>query len=114
MNPRHISKRLQDIDQAIAKIYDVRRLLVKYPHEELLPEVVHNATLYSLIIIGEAIRHLGPEFRGANPHIQWEEMVGLRNRLTHQYFNVELEYIETLISEYLAKFGQEIEILLGK
>jgi len=112
MNPRNTQTRLEDILKALGNIYDVRRLLTKYPHEELLPEIVYNSTIYSLIIIGEAIKHIDPKYRNRYPHIKWKELISLRNELTHEYFAVNLDYLDTLIDEHLREFAQEIAKIL--
>lgn len=53
----------------------------------------HQAVVMSLMIIGEAVartanRH--PDFVSAHPEIPWREMRGLRNRIAHGYFDVDL------------------------
>jgi len=44
-----------------------------------------------LEIIGEASRNLSDEFREDNPEIPWSQIIGMRNRIVHAYFNVDLE-----------------------
>ena len=47
-----------------------------------------NAVLRVLEIIGEASARISPETRAAHPEIPWTQMVGMRNRLIHEYFRV--------------------------
>lgn len=112
MNRRSNQARLSDIFKALGVIYDVRRLLIKYPYEELLPEVAYAATINNLIIIGEAIKHIDREFKEAHREINWSEMVGLRNELAHQYFNVNAEYLDALIDDHLRDFVEAISKIL--
>ena len=48
------------------------------------------ALVQLLEIIGEAVRALSPSFRQDHPEIPWKKMVGMRDRLIHGYFDVNL------------------------
>ena len=43
-----------------------------------------------LIIIGEAAKHIPAHFRNEHPEIAWRDMCGMRDILTHAYFNTDL------------------------
>lgn len=42
-------------------------------------------------ILGEAAGKLSPEFQKKNPDIPFTDIVGMRNKLIHHYFEVDLE-----------------------
>ena len=44
--------------------------------------------MWNLRLIGEAATHVPPAVQKACPHIQWGRIIGLRNRLTHGYLDV--------------------------
>lgn len=46
-----------------------------------------------LEIIGEAAAQVSAETRAAHPELPWQSMSGLRNRLIHGYFNVNLDIV---------------------
>lgn len=52
-----------------------------------------DAVVRNLEIIGEAANRLGEEFRDAHREIEWYKVVGLRNRIVHEYFGVDLEIV---------------------
>jgi uncharacterized protein with HEPN domain len=55
---------------------------------------VHQlAVLKALEIIGEAAARLTEETRAAHPRIPWREIVGMRHRLVHGYFEVDLNKV---------------------
>jgi len=51
-------------------------------------------------IIGEATRGLSDDFRDANPEIPWRKMVGMRDRLIHGYFDIDVEVVwKTIVND---------------
>lgn len=51
-----------------------------------------NLSLVRLLeIIGEAARGISSEVRQTHPELPWQQMIGMRDRLTHGYFDVNLD-----------------------
>ncbi|MEB3174842.1 MAG: DUF86 domain-containing protein [Cyanobacteriota bacterium] len=44
-------------------------------------------------IIGEAVRRISPETQASIPNIPWPKVIGMRNRLIHEYDDLDLEII---------------------
>jgi uncharacterized protein with HEPN domain len=44
-----------------------------------------------LEILGEAASRVSQAYRQKHPEIPWRDMIGLRNRLIHVYFDLDLE-----------------------
>jgi uncharacterized protein with HEPN domain len=47
------------------------------------------AVYAQLIIIGEAASRFRPEYRDAHPTIPWRKMIGMRNRIVHEYDSID-------------------------
>src|SRR5579864_8623328 len=47
----------------------------------------------SLEIIGEASQRVGTATRKAHPEIPWGKMNGMRNKIIHEYFQIDLETV---------------------
>jgi uncharacterized protein with HEPN domain len=63
-----------------------------------------DAVLHSLQIIGEAankIRAVDPQFAVAHPDIPWDLIYGMRNRIVHNYFEVDLEVVWRTVQQDL-------------
>ncbi len=67
-----------------------------------------------LEIIGEASAKISKDFRKAHSEIPWREMVGLRNRLIHQYFRIDYGIVWDTIHKDLPKLIEIIEPLVPK
>jgi uncharacterized protein with HEPN domain len=44
-----------------------------------------------LEIIGEGAKYISIEFRNRYPKIKWKSIVGMRNKLIHEYFGMIIE-----------------------
>jgi uncharacterized protein with HEPN domain len=54
---------------------------------------LQNALIRELEILGEAASKLSTEFVNANPDVPWKGMTGLRHKLIHDYFEVDLDVV---------------------
>lgn len=45
-----------------------------------------------LEIIGEAAASMSSEFRKKHPQVPWNAIVGMRNRLIHGYYDIDLDW----------------------
>jgi len=52
--------------------------------------VVQDAIIRELEVLGEAGGRVSPEFAAAHPEIPWREITGIRHKLIHDYFVVDL------------------------
>jgi len=56
-------------------------------------EVMQNAVMRQLEIVGEAARRVCEDTRDAHPEVPWKELVGMRNRLVHEYFRIDIRKV---------------------
>lgn len=59
------------------------------------------ATVKELEIIGEAAGKISQETKALHPDIPWPDIIGMRNRLTHAYFDIDLEVVWQTIAHDL-------------
>ena len=67
----------------------------------LADEKTIDAVVRNLEIIGEASKRLPQSFQSQHPEIQWRRIVGLRNRIVHDYFGLDLEIIWEIVQHEL-------------
>jgi uncharacterized protein with HEPN domain len=73
-----------------------------------------HAVSMSLINIGEAAIRIGerfPVFVEANPHIAWIEIRGMRNRIAHDYFFLNLQTIWDTVHKDLPKLLLDVSAI---
>jgi len=56
-------------------------------------EMMLAAVVRELEIIGEAAGKLSKNFKSEHPEIPWADIVGMRNRLIHEYFGVDVKLV---------------------
>jgi uncharacterized protein with HEPN domain len=73
-----------------------------------------NLSLVHLLeVIGEASRGISEEYRAAHPEIAWKKMAGMRDRLIHGYFDVNLDVVWQTVTEDLPPLVVQIEKVLS-
>lgn len=70
------------------------------------------AIIKELEIIGEAASKISPEFKATHSHIPWLDIVGMRNRLTHGYFDVDLDLVWITVQEDLPLLLDQLEMMV--
>ncbi|MGH3976565.1 MAG: HepT-like ribonuclease domain-containing protein [Pseudonocardiaceae bacterium] len=56
-------------------------------------EIVQLALVHLVQIIGEAASRISDDLRRRHPEIPWRQVVGMRNRVVHGYFEVDLDLL---------------------
>ena len=64
-------------------------------------------------IIGEAAATVTPEFKAAYSSLPWRIMTGMRNRLVHAYFSIDLSIILETARQDLPPLITELEAVLA-
>ena len=77
-------------------------------------EIIQNAVIRPLEIIGEASGKISKGFRKIHEEIPWSDLIDLRNRLIHEYFRVDYGAVWDTIHNDLPRLTEPIEPLVPK
>ena len=72
-----------------------------------------DAVVRNLEIIGEASSRLPADFKDSHPQIQWAKVVGLRHRIVHEYFGIDLQIVWQILQKDLPSLRQAISQIRG-
>lgn len=78
----------------------------------LRDDMVQDAVIRNLEIIGEAAKRIDEDHRAAHPDIPWRALAGLRDVLIHQYEGVDLERVWAIVEKDLPPLKRAIAELL--
>jgi len=67
-----------------------------------------DAVVRNLEIIGEAANRLPDEFKEKYLEIEWYKVVGLRHRIVHEYFGIDIEIIWQILHKDLPELKRKI------
>ena len=76
-----------------------------------------DAICMQLIAIGESIKHVDKITGGAllprYPLIEWKRVMGMRDVLTHHYFDLDAEVVYSVCADHIRVLEQTIEVMLA-
>ena len=109
MSPRDDSLWLEDILSAISGIQSIGSASDSAEWSELEDAAIR----YHLLVIGEAAAQLSEvaRDRGAPP---WAQIIGMRNRMTHEYFRTGRAQIAAVVGQPLEELGLLCQARLDK
>ncbi len=84
----------------------------KTRHEIEGDEIGQLALARLLEIVGEAAGKVSTHFQQQHPEIPWPAMGGLRNRLAHAYFDVDLDVLLDIVANDLPVLVRQVEPLV--
>lgn len=85
------SETLLDIQRAAQKIIQFKQELERETF--LTDEKTQSAIVFQLLIIGEATKRLSMALRQRHPNIPWPLMAGMRDKLIHDYDEIDVEEV---------------------
>ena len=104
-------------DAHLLDILKAARLTIEFKGAAEIAEFLgdaktQSAVLHQLLIIGEAVKRISPEFRAAHPEVPWKLIAGTRDKLIHFYEGVDLDEVWKMVAADLPELIRLIEPLV--
>ncbi len=106
MSKRSALLLVQDMLDSIQKIRRYTYGLSQETFQE--NDLVVDAVVRNLEVIGEAARQIPEAVRERYPAIPWRRVIGLRHVVVHAYFDVDLEIVWKIVAEQLPVLEQHL------
>lgn len=71
--------------------------------------MMQDAVMRNLEVMCESIKKLPDEWKASEPDIPWHRIVGFRNRLAHDYLDIDVDVVWDIIENYLPSLETAIE-----
>ena len=113
-HPERVEDYLEHITQAIQR---ATSYIEDFKNAEALQQDsrTQDAVIRNIEIIGEAanrIQTMSPTFVANHPELPWLEMRGMRNKMIHEYFDVDWDMVCDTVKDDLPQLKQQIDGLL--
>ena len=103
--------RLEHILMAIDNVFE---FLQGKEYEDLLNDkLLFFGVVKNIEIVGEAANHLTKELQDQHPEIDWPSVVGMRNVLVHDYYNINPRIAWATATKNLPVLREQIESILS-
>jgi uncharacterized protein with HEPN domain len=76
-------------------------------------DMVVDAVVRNLEVIGEAARHIPEDLRHRYTGVDWRRVAGFRNIVIHEYFDIDLMIVWTIATERLQDLRSVLETILA-
>ena len=71
-----------------------------------------DGVIRQIEVIGEAVKKLSPELKGRHPEIPWKDVAGMRDKLIHDYFGLDLDAVWDTIEKDIPWLKDKIRAII--
>ena len=107
---------IQDDETRIKHMFDAAQKAITFTNNRTFQDLEEDEmlalALVKLIeIVGEAASRVSKDYQANHTQIPWSAMIGMRNRLVHAYFDINLKILWQTTQEDLPSLMEELNKL---
>lgn len=72
-----------------------------------------DAVIRNLEVIGEAVKSISADLKSAYPDIPWQRIAGMRDRMIHEYFGVNLQIVWERVEKDVPDLKTNVQRILS-
>ncbi len=97
----------------LESMYLVEGYLKGVTEERFLKDsALQDAVIRLIEIMGEAVKNIPEDEKALHAHIPWRKIAGMRDKIIHEYFGIDLKLVWNVTQKDLPPLKKEIQKLL--
>jgi uncharacterized protein with HEPN domain len=81
--------------------------------ETAFEELIQAWVVRHFEVLGEALRAVSPDLRKSYPELPWSDVIGMRNILIHDYFDIDVDIVWTAAARDLGRLKTVVARMLA-
>ncbi|MBS3136854.1 DUF86 domain-containing protein [Candidatus Woesearchaeota archaeon] len=101
------------LEHMLDAINNIDKFMLTVTKQEFFTNVEkHSAVVRQLEILGEAAKNLKHSFISKYQSIPWKEIIGLRDKVIHHYFGLDMEIIFDIVNKELPPLKKNLQKII--
>ena len=103
---------LESLQSILTEIGNLEKMMAGKSKSDLEEDMIlERAVSMTLGLMGEKANKISSAFKEAHPEIEWRKMIALRNRIVHNYEDLDFDLIYDTVSRKIPELKAQLEKL---